>query len=49
MIEAKTDPKRLAMFSRFEGIVMIDADGHHPPAHGHAPGHPHGPHGHQGK
>lgn len=29
--EAATDPKRLASFSRFDGIVMIGADGHHPP------------------
>ncbi len=29
--EASTDPKRLALFSRFDGIVMIGADGHHPP------------------
>jgi len=29
--ETATDPKRLALFSRFDGIVMIGADGHHPP------------------
>lgn len=28
--EANTDPKRLALFSRFDGIVMIGADGQHP-------------------
>ena len=27
--EAKTDPKRITLFSRFDGIVMMGADGHH--------------------
>lgn len=37
--EAKTDPARLAMFAKFDGILMLDGSGHHPPA-GHHP--PHG-------
>ncbi|MCW5774175.1 MAG: copper uptake system-associated protein [Rhodospirillaceae bacterium] len=42
--EAKLDPKRVAMFSRFDGLVKMDAHGNHPPGHGHPPkpnGHTH--------
>jgi hypothetical protein len=31
--EGKIEPGRLALFSRFDGIVMMDASGHHPPQH----------------
>jgi hypothetical protein len=34
--ESKLPHATLAMFSKFDGIVMMDAAGHHPPAH-----HPH--------
>lgn len=39
--EAKLAPDRLALFSKFEGMVMVSGDGHHGPAQpaGH---HPHG-------
>ena len=38
--EAKLDPALVAKFSTFDGIVMVNRDGHHPPAGGH---------GHDGK
>jgi hypothetical protein len=31
--EAALAPERRAMFSRFEGLVMIDPNAGHPPAH----------------
>ena len=31
--EARLDPKVVAQFSRFEGLVMMDEAGHHPPHH----------------
>lgn len=34
--EGKLAPARLALFSKFEGLVMMDAVGQHPPQH-----HPH--------
>ena len=34
--ESRLPQTTLAMFSKFDGIVMMDAAGHHPPAH-----HPH--------
>lgn len=40
--EARVPPDRLALFSTFEGLVMVSGDGHHghgQPAAGH---HPHG-------
>jgi hypothetical protein len=37
--ESRMPPEKVAMFSRFEGLVMMDASGAHPPAH----------HGHHGK
>lgn len=43
--EAKTDPARLAMFAKFDGILMLDGSGHHPPAGHHAPAGHHPPHG----
>ena len=33
--ESRADPKRVAQFSRFDGIVMMDQQGHHPPPHQH--------------
>ena len=32
--EAKIDPALVAKFSTFDGVVMMDGDGHHPPAQG---------------
>ncbi|MFN3546912.1 MAG: copper uptake system-associated protein [Mesorhizobium sp.] len=32
--EADVDPALLAKFSSFDGVVMMDEEGHHPPAHG---------------
>jgi hypothetical protein len=46
--EAKVPPDRLALFSKFEGLVMVSGEGHH--GHGQPAGHqPHGhqPHGHK--
>lgn len=46
--EAKLAPERLALFSTFEGMVMVSGDGHHghgQPAGHHPPGHH--PHGHK--
>ncbi len=41
--EAKVPPDRLALFSKFEGLVMVSGDAHHGPGHGAAAGHhPHG-------
>lgn len=34
--EAPLDPALVAKFSSFEGVVMMGADGEHPPAGGHA-------------
>ncbi len=31
--EASTDPRLVAQFSRFEGLVMMDEAGNHPPHH----------------
>lgn len=31
--EAKLTPARRAQFASFEGLLRMDADGHHPPAH----------------
>ena len=36
--ESKLDPQHVAMFSRFEGMLMMDGSGAHPP--GHHPPHP---------
>jgi hypothetical protein len=36
--EAKTDPARLAMFAKFDSILMLDGSGQHPPGH-HGGGH----------
>lgn len=36
--EATIDPARLAMFARFDGILMLDASGNHPPHAPHAEG-----------
>lgn len=33
--EAKLDPTLVEKFSRFDGVVMMDADGNHPPVDGH--------------
>jgi len=44
--EAKVSPERLAMFARFDGIVMMDSSGHHPPMEHGAGQHP--PAQHQG-
>lgn len=33
--EAKLDPALLELFSRFDGVVMMDDHGAHPPVHGH--------------
>lgn len=41
--EAKVPPDRLALFSKFEGLVMVGGDGHH--RHGQPAGHH--PHGHK--
>ncbi|WP_187968087.1 copper uptake system-associated protein [Aquibium microcysteis] len=32
--EAKLDPALVAKFSTFDGVVMMDEEGHHPPVHG---------------
>ncbi len=40
--EARLPPDRLALFSKFEGLVMVGGDGHH--GHGQPAGHH--PHGH---
>jgi len=37
--EAKLDPALVAKFATFDGVVMMDADGHHPPADAHGEGH----------
>lgn len=37
--ESKLDPALVAKFSTFDGVVMMDADGHHPPADAHGAGH----------
>jgi hypothetical protein len=37
--EKKLPPERLALFAKFDGIVMMDQHGNHPPTPGH---HPHG-------
>lgn len=29
--ESRVSPERLALFAKFEGLVMMDAAGHHPP------------------
>ncbi|MGE0746450.1 MAG: copper uptake system-associated protein [Rhodospirillales bacterium] len=46
--EAALPAARVALFSRFDGVVMMDAAGNHPPAagHGHGTGHGTG-HGHK--
>jgi hypothetical protein len=31
--EGKLDPQQVAMFSRFEGMLMMDGSGNHPPSH----------------
>ena len=36
--EAKLDPALVAKFSTFDGVVMMDGGGHHPPADGHGDG-----------
>lgn len=41
--EAKIDPARVARFATFDGVVMMDGDGNHPPVEGHGSGH--GTHG----
>jgi hypothetical protein len=42
--EAKLPPDRLALFSKFEGLVMVGGDGHHGQGHGQPAGHhPHKP------
>ena len=41
--ESKLDPALVAKFSTFDGVVMMDAEGNHPPADGH--GAAHGTHG----
>lgn len=33
--EAKLDPALVAKFATFDGVVMMDGEGHHPPAEGH--------------
>lgn len=35
--ESKLDPKSVAMFARFAGLVKMDEHGNHPPGHGHEP------------
>lgn len=37
--EANMGPAVVQKFSRFDGIVMMDEEGHHPPAGGHGAGH----------
>ena len=37
--EADMDPAVVEKFSRFDGTVMMDEEGHHPPAGGHGAGH----------
>jgi len=37
--EAKLDPVLVAKFSTFDGVVMMDAEGHHPPADAHGADH----------
>lgn len=37
--ESKISPDRLAMFSRFDGIMMIGEGNAHPPSQGHSSGH----------
>ena len=37
--EAKLDPALVAKFATFDGVVMMDAEGHHPPVEGHGEGH----------
>lgn len=37
--EAKIDPRLVAKFSTFDGVVMMDGEGNHPPAGGHGAGH----------
>lgn len=32
--EAGIDPALVAKFATFDGVVMMDEEGHHPPAHG---------------
>lgn len=43
--EAKLDPALVERFSRFDGVVMMETDGSHPPASGHTGGQGHGSHG----
>jgi len=37
--EAKLDPALVAQFATFDGVVMMDGEGHHPPVEGHGAGH----------
>lgn len=37
--EARLDPSVVEKFSRFDGVMMMQADGSHPPAGGHGEGH----------
>lgn len=37
--EAKLDPVLVAKFSTFDGVMMMDEDGHHPPTTTHGDGH----------
>lgn len=39
--EARLPRERIALFSKFEGVVMMNADGSHPPVH-HGGSRPHG-------
>jgi hypothetical protein len=41
--EAKVPPDRLALFSKFEGLLMVSEDSHH----GHSQPAGHHPHGHK--
>lgn len=37
--EARLDPSLVQKFSRFDGVMMMQADGSHPPVDGHGGGH----------
>lgn len=37
--EAKLDPALVAKFATFDGVVMMDGEGHHPPVEGHGTEH----------
>ena len=46
--EAELDPALVDKFSRFDGVVMMEADGSHPPVEGHGSDHGQGGHSSHG-